>query len=615
MKISRRSKILVPIFAVILFIPITAYLYLGSGHFNKQLAQKASELTGDTVELTGKLSVNQVFPKIIVSIPDVKVRAASGNSAYQRMRLEDVEVTLSHQAVTSGGGEGDAHLEVGRSTIIRAPAPDDQHNDKQAENSAGESMARQISSVLENLGDLTVSVELKRIDVIARSEESQNTRYRAFNTKLLASGDILEGSGQFVRNEQDTYLFGFKVPVLTASNDLDQVSGEIDLQAELVGDKDTKYRLSSGFQINKNKIELSKINYKRPGVWLRGDLRIDQSDKTRISGILEARQFELTELEEAEDTVATEEGQQIFSMQAIDLTIADDIELDLQLIFGAIRINRHPIISGVINVQHKDEKLTVESEELYLLGGESEFRATIGHSGEEVSLRLKLVANKAQLRRLQVGENDDVLLTKGAADLIVALKGKGKSIAGIARSLSGYVTAAASDAELNQKYATAIDRGVVSWAREKVALLSRKKKTEVDTSTKQSSAISIPCASLKLYINDGRMEVSNGAILELPDNTLVSSGYVDLHSEQLGFVFRTKSRSLFDWSALSIIKFIEVGGALASPSVALDSKALAKQGLLSTSSIVFGPVPSLVYSLAEAGIKNRQNIQCVPSIQ
>jgi len=419
-----------------------------------------------------------------------------------------------------------------------------------------------------------------------------------------------------VHTEDATYLFGFKIPVLSASDQNDQITGDIDVQAELVGAKNTKYELSSGFEITNDQIKLAGINYKKPGVWLRGDLSIDNASKVRISGSLEARLLELTDATESDDSDAAGEETRIFSEDIIDMSSAKDIELDLRLIFGAVRVNRNPIISGVLNLAHKDGKLTIESEDLYLLGGDSDFTATVQHAGEEVAMRLKLAVNRAQLRRLQVGDSDDLLLTSGAADLIIALKGKGESTAAIARSLSGYVTAAASDAEVNQQYVTAIDRGVVSWAKEKISLLAKRKKVEVDEARATGSGtMDIQCASLKLFINDGRVEVSNGAILEFPDNTLVSSGYVDLHTEKLGFVFRTKSRSLFDWSALSIIKFIEVGGALNNPSIALDSKALAKQGLLSSSSIVFGPVPSLVYTLAEAGIKNRQKIQCVPSIQ
>ena len=122
------------------------------------------------------------------------------------------------------------------------------------------------------------------------------------------------------------------------------------------------------------------------------------------------------------------------------------------------------------------------------------------------------------------------------------------------------------------------------------------------------------CISLRVYINDGRAEVSNGAIINFPDNTLFSSGFVDLASEELGFAFRTRSRSLFDWSAISIIKYAEISGTLVQPKVALNTKELAKQGIKSASSAAWGPLPAFVYSLAEAGVKNANNGTCKSTI-
>lgn len=102
--------------------------------------------------------------------------------------------------------------------------------------------------------------------------------------------------------------------------------------------------------------------------------------------------------------------------------------------------------------------------------------------------------------------------------------------------------------------------------------------------------------------------------VELPDNTIYSSGYIDLRREDIGFAFRTRRKSLFDWSAISIIKYAEVGGFLSQPNIGLNERELVKQGILSASSAAWGPLPSLVYSLGEAGLRNRESRTCRRSI-
>jgi hypothetical protein len=72
---------------------------------------------------------------------------------------------------------------------------------------------------------------------------------------------------------------------------------------------------------------------------------------------------------------------------------------------------------------------------------------------------------------------------------------------------------------------------------------------------------------------------------------------------------------LFDLSAISIIKYAEVSGSLVEPRVALNATELAKQGVKSASSAAWGPLPSLVYSLAEAGLKNANASECQAQIK
>ncbi|MGJ8586449.1 MAG: hypothetical protein ACSHXD_20355, partial [Marinosulfonomonas sp.] len=252
---------------------------------------------------------------------------------------------------------------------------------------------------------------------------------------------------------------------------------------------------------------------------------------------------------------------------------------------------------------------------LTLLGGPSELSLTLTNPEYGfASILMKLEADDIQLNRIRTPDTGEPVLSKGKADLIMALRGSGPSPGHIAASSNGYMIATVDSAEINQKYTTAIDRGVVSWGLDRISVLTSKSDSERALS-RLSDPLFVPCASVKLYLNDGRAEVSNGFIIELPQNTLYSSGFINLYDEQLGFAFRARNKSLFDWSAISIARFAEISGTLADPSVSLNKNELAKQGILSTSSIVWGPLPSLVYTLAESGLKNSKSKQCRKSIE
>lgn len=110
------------------------------------------------------------------------------------------------------------------------------------------------------------------------------------------------------------------------------------------------------------------------------------------------------------------------------------------------------------------------------------------------------------------------------------------------------------------------------------------------------------------------MEFSNGVIIELPENTIFSSGYVGLKKEEIGVLFNTRRTTYFDWSTISLLKYLEIGGALAKPSYAINTFELAKQGVLSYAGVVYGPLPSMVYLLGEVGQMQFSQATCIREI-
>lgn len=589
----------------------SAYFYIQSNHFKERVEIALSDLTGDQIEIVGQLTLVQMIPLIELDLPAIKIRSANLASGFERLRADDIGVVLPTKMLFSGVKNGSIELNLAKISVVarRAVASDSEED--------ADTTSQIIDNFRSSYPALEVSAKIGHIDYIVRDGKIQHFELDELAAKI--NTDALSVTGQYPQGETNTDQFSFQLNDLSSPGPAtnERLKAKLLLSItpyrDFQGDKDASVNVSATVEIHGNEVGFTDVDYKSADVWARGNLRVDPSNgKTKIEADIELRQLEVASLfsTNGEKSVSP---QKLFNRDPLNLKIFDQVEVDAQVYMGAVRYNNEPFINGQIKLEVIDGQLLLNSENLTLLGGDSVLSLSAKRLQKDVEFRMKLTSEDLHLDRIRVDRSNAAVLERGTGDVIVALQGTGASTAGIAGSLNGYVIAAVSDAFLKRKYVSLIDQGIVSWARNKILFMSQKQKPETVVA-KESRGLQLDCASLRLFINDGRVEVTNGAVIELPHNTLVSSGYIDLRSEELGFVVRTKSESLFDWSAISIIEYLEVGGSLTKPGFGLDLGTLAKQGVLSTASFLYGPLPSLVYSLAEAGLQGREDIRCIPEI-
>ena len=611
--------------SVFLVLFIAAYFTIQSSYFISQVELALTDLTGDQVEIQGQLEVEQMMPALKLFLPAIKVQSSNQASPYERVRVDELTLIMPTRTLIERFQSGQIDLRFNKISMVSrtansSPVPDagaDTDADTEIK-SEQKSLSETINELRLRFPELEVSTYVAHVDYITRDGENQHHQLDDLGVNLDASQVVL--SGKYL-NDDGSDQFTVQLNELSPvdSSVSDQLTGNF--IATVVSDEvseegvDTGKKLSAAVLLRGDSVELSKVDYTSPGVWVRGDVSVEPvGDKATVIADLELRKLEITSLFEpdrsSEDVSAT---QRLFTNDPLDFDFTEQVHINARIYLGAVRLNNEPVINGQLNFAAIDGQVDLSGEGLTLLGGESDLNLSIKQPDENIEVRFKLNTEDMQLNRIRVDRSNAAVLDRGEGDIIIALRGEGNSTADIAASLDGYLTAAVSGAFVKRKYVSLIDQGIVSWARKKISRISKKWRSGTP-SVQDSRGLEMECASIQLFINDGRVEVSNGAIIEMPENTLVSSGYIDLHNEQLGFVFRAKSERLFDWSAVSIVKYLEVDGSLANPGFGLDLGTLARQGVLSASSLVYGPLPSLVYSLAEAGLKSRESIHCVSEI-
>lgn len=600
---------------------ISAYAYVHSDSFRDSIANAISTVLGESVELTNELSIDSFFPQIEMTLPNAKLRASDTSYVLNRARLQNLQVTISHGVLFSGGTEGSVRITADNLTLItQSGQPVSSLEDSEIDPTNTEQLAKTVADqfdfVRHKLSGFDISLSLAELNFIDRSERASNKVYRLSNVEIESLyGNTIQASARVL--EGDEVSQNVSMQILSAEPRADATrAGTLSMDVEAIGDKQGSHTMKGKWQLQGNDLNFNALEYRSDKAWLRGDIATVFSEhEVAIESELELRRWDINTKHSTDRTADQySPSSRLFSYDPFSVSIPKHLNADVKLYLGAVRLDGLPVVNGQLQINLTDGKLDLSSEDLTLLGGTADLSLQLDNSlAQFIGFNLKLEADDIQLERIRSSSDNDTILSRGQSDFIVALRGAGPSPGHIASTLDGYVIATVNAAQVNQKYSTLMDVGVVSWAIDRLSLLSRKGDAKRG-SANLSDPLTIECASLRLYINDGRVEVSNGAIIELPDNVLFSSGFVDLKTETLGFAFRTKSRSVFDWSAISIAKYAEIGGLLRAPEVTLNIRELAKQGVKSASSMAWGPLPSLVYSLAESGVNNMKSSDCTPEI-
>ncbi len=582
-------------------------IYVRTDAFNRKLNETLVELTNGSIELSESVEVSQWLPQLKLSLPGAKLRT---QGVLRRARFSGLELDTSVLAVLSRGARGSAVLRIADASLIVSSS--------NTESSSGGADAADAMATIFDVAENTVSspvlgmralLQIDELDLLVRDSQRRTSRFTLTDVQLSATESAVELHSHVDHGNSPTPL---SVVVRDIRAKSDELAASVQIQH---GAQDSETSFASILSFTPDSLTVRSIEVNDAALEAMGELTLIQADHAfDIDGAITIQSLlplELySRLSKAEEVPAA----RLFSYTPIGWKIPRDVSGTIDVRFGSVNVGDISVLDGDTTLSFKDGVGSLRADELVLFGGVARLGVDVDSRAElQTGMSLRIDATDLELDRFRLPDDEGPVINTGKADLIVSLRGSGSSPGMIASSIDGYVLAAVEDAEFNRRYSTAIDRGLVTWGLERLSLISSRM-TEQDTGARLSDRLSIDCAALRMYLNDGRAEVSNGAIFELPDNTLYSSGYIDLRTEKLGFAFRTRRKSLFDWSAISIVKYLELGGTLVSPTIDLNEGELVKQGVLTASSAAWGPLPSLVYKLGEAGLRNRGSMECVRSI-
>ncbi len=577
-----------------------------------KIENEFQSITGYQIDLGKSASVRGVFPKLTVSFPTVVIKSIDGAGSINRIRLTNAETSLQFPSI-GGNILRDVALDVESMTAIVDTDAIPEHIPRNKAYSA-ENLQERVQAILPYLSDANLDAQIRELVVITRSVGQSASTYKLLDNQLELISDrfALQGFAVGAQNLNHAYEIEASIP-----NRRNNINGSFKAGINMQ-DEDRQISLDGTYKISNDSVDIQQITIAGSDLDISGNVNAKTQKRSietkwKLNASFNVNQLELSREWFSWDSSARnkEHKAPLFSNTRLDLF--ELLDLDLKLTLGAVRFNNQPIISGDFVATALDNELTLHSDQLVLLGGAASIEVSAVPVEDKHKVSVNTYINDAQLSRLQITNDKRLLFRKGEADAKVSIKAFGNSAASLARSLKGYFMLASHNVEISQRYARDLDRGVVSVVADNIDRFRKKTKSDNDIPIEKGS-LPVKCASVKLIINDGYLEAINGLVAELPDNTLLSSGYIDLHSEKIGFAFRTRKKKILDWSALSLIRFVELGGTLTQPRIMLDRKELMKQGLLTTTSVLVGARPPLVYQLAETGLDSLNAVECLPQL-
>ena len=591
----------------ILVVWLGAWLYLRSDAFQQRLTQTLSELSGGTVVLDDRAELTQLFPTLRLSLPNARLQSTR---TVARARIEGLELDASLSAVISGGRRGSVGVEMTRLDAIMMPSARPNGSVPTLKNTAP-----LFRDAMESIAAITASVRVQEMTIINRDESSHSTRWQLDQLTIETTGDGVVADADIAVESHKSIPVILRLSNVTVDEHHVDINVAAELQGSVGASAEARIRLTE-HALAQHTLDVQAIEILDESVHIDGQLSLVQKDDhASLTGTLGVNKLSaVNAYKRAATLIPDTHRDRVFSYTPFNWWVPANLDTNVQLHLGDVSIHEAPFIGGTLVLRTTEGELHLQGEDLDIFNGKGELELNLDTKAQhQLAVALRFEGNNIDLQALPLGAQGSTIFNRGTGDMIVAARGAGPSPGHISASLDGYVIATADDAEFNRQYTTAIDRGLVSWAFERMRLISSRV-TRENTGARLSDPLAIDCASLQMYINDGQAQATNGIVLELPDNTLYSSGYVDLKTENIGFAFRTRRKSLFDWSAISIVKYVEIGGSLQDANIGLNERELVKQGILSASSAAWGPLPSLVYSLGEAGLRSRTAKNCRRSI-
>ncbi|MES9887464.1 MAG: AsmA family protein [Candidatus Sedimenticola sp. 6PFRAG1] len=411
-----------------------------------------------------------------------------------------------------------------------------------------------------------LSAEPMKVDLLSRSRELSVAARGAVD---LAAG--IEGYDLVLDVTVDELSH-----LLDTGTAQEERLGRLNLKTGLRGD-------ASGYLLNDLALELGKHKVK-------GDAHLSFSGRRPV--IKGRFSTSLLDLKGSETTDASQDGRsRVFSSEPIDLLGLRGFDADISLQSSRVLGPRFSLNDLSMKASLKEGVLRVSPASASVGGGKLKASMDLDVTGKVAVVNLQASGKSLGLGRMLKEAGRKGLLTGGASQVDLKLRGRGNSVAALMAGLSGKLLLNIGPGRLNNQYLDLAGADLLSQLLVTVNPVARK-----ETYTH------LECAVANLDFSRGVAEYDGRVAAETDKMTLVSSGKIDLRREQLDVGMNPKPRkdSLdLGIGAGDLVSTARVQGSFANPELGLDATNTAKTGIKLYTAIATGGASLLVGSLYE----------------
>ena len=314
----------------------------------------------------------------------------------------------------------------------------------------------------------------------------------------------------------------------------------------------------------------AKLSIEAMGIKAITDLSVDVSKKIpSLKGSLNVPELNLASAAPANKPPAAAPvkgapAAKVFPDDPLPWALLGSAEADVKLTVGKLTLPNGLTVSDInVPVSLKSGKLTASGLAASLAGGK--VTADLGLTQADKGLTLKATAQGFTAENLAKEFKVTDLITQGAVDLAVDVRGDGNSVRALMAGLNGSVIGGMGESRIRNDALNIIGADVIMQVISAINPVGNKDPYTV-----------AKCAVVNFQITNGIANTDKGIAMVTDKMEVVSTGKIDLSQEQLNLAMRPKATSGISIGLGNLTQAVKLAGPLSKPGVAVDAKGAVK---------------------------------------
>jgi len=567
--------------------------YISSTAFSEKASALATQAIGIPVTLKENIKLRGIFPNITIAVPHAHL-SIEDEHEKARIRFSDVTIALSTASLLFERKFQDVQVEIGDvSAIVTTGAHTTTLSDDMRQLPHIVTQLREVRKHEFLLGIATSKI-IHRSGAGTITHQFSDMSLDSSQGRISLTGNVLQGTDSVSVNASFAHqkygdvalatdqlvvmLRGKEQPqeqAITLHANISEQNGELSF---------TNIAVTQGKNHIEGALELSRLDDPKANPLVTGQLNIKRFDLAQW----------VTPRKAAINKTTT--SPLVFDRSPIDYHLITHIDSEIDITAGAVRMAGNPLVNGRFRLTTNVNSLSLVAQEATTMGAPLDFTFVGKKLDGHPYFSLNVVVRDADVTRIGSLVGQERVFDRGHGQANIRLAYHGATLRDHAETLDGTVALAVADAHLSSTFSTLLDKGIVSHA---------KGFATKNSAAAKNSGRDIPCINAYWEIANGYAIVDESILIETPDNLLISTGYMDFHTEQMNYTFASNTKKFLDWSPLGMVKYLRVTGAFATPVVSANEDEVAKKGALTVVSIFAGPIPGLAYSAVDAARKRK----------